>query len=362
MKRIAIALTAPGTIGYLDEAGEDRALQSHEVRVQTLYSGISAGTELSYFRGSNPFQAKRWDAERRLFIPTGETEPSIPYPVRNWGYEECGVITECGNEVSDLAPGTRVFGTWGHRSGTILAADYVRERILPPEIEPVTGIFSHIGPIALNGILDGAIRLGETVAVFGLGVVGNVVGQLAKLSGATVIGVDLLQTRLDKAREVGFDTVLNGSDGSAAERIKELTGGRGADVCFEASGAIPALHEAIRACAYSSRVVVLGFYQGGAGGLYLGEEFHHNRIELICSQIGGVNPALQGRWNRIRLVQTFTRLLAEKRVQMRPLITHIGSAWDAQTLFNRVANEPANVLQAVLDFQDNPPDDLVIDD
>jgi threonine dehydrogenase-like Zn-dependent dehydrogenase len=223
------------------------------------------------------------------------------------------------------------------------------------------GIFSQIGAIALNGILDSSIRLGETVAVFGLGIVGNLVGQLARLSGARVIGVDLLPQRLDKAREVGFDLVINGQNGSAAEQIKELTGGRGADVCIEATGAIPALNEAIRAVAYSSKVVALGFYQGGAQGLILGDEFHHNRINLVCSQISGVSPDLQHRWNQNRLVITFMELLAQSRVQVQPLLTHIRPAWEAQALYDLIDRQPDSVLQAVLDFRQPPPAGLPIE-
>lgn len=360
IRKVAMAITAPRTIGYLDETSEDRPLQPQEVRVRTFYSGISAGTELTYYRGSNVYLSKQWDAARRLFLPTSSGEGSYAYPVRNWGYEEVGEVIECGSEAEDLSPGTCVYGTWGHRTTAILAAEFARERRLPEEIDPLLGIFSHIGAITMNGILDSAIRLGETVAVFGLGVVGNVVGQLAKLSGAQVIGVDLLPQRLEKAHETGFDIVIDGKAESAAERIKALTGNRGADVCIEASGAIPALNEAIRACAYSSKVVALGLYQGGASGLILGDEFHHNRINLVCSQISGVGPELQHRWNRLRLVHTFMNLLAHKRIQMHPLITHTGSAWEAQQFYELIDSHPDEVIQAVLDFRQEPPAALEI--
>jgi threonine dehydrogenase-like Zn-dependent dehydrogenase len=360
VRKVALAVTAPRTVAYFDETAEDRPLQPQEVRVRTFYSGISAGTELTYYRGSNVYLSKQWDADRRLFLPTETGQGSYAYPVRNWGYEEVGEVIESGAEAEDLPPGTIVYGTWGHRTTAIIAADFARERRLPEGVDPLLGIFSHIGTITMNGILDSTIRLGETVAVFGLGVVGNVVGQLAKLSGAQVIGVDLLPLRLEKAREVGFDVVIDGKAESAAERIKALTGNRGADVCIEASGAIPALNEAIRACAYNSKVVALGLYQGGASGLILGDEFHHNRINLVCSQVGGVSAELQQRWNRLRLVHTFMNLLAQKRVQMHPLITHIDSAWKAQQLYELIDSRSDEVIQAVLDFRQAPPADLEI--
>jgi threonine dehydrogenase-like Zn-dependent dehydrogenase len=360
-RKVGVVLTGPKKVGFLDESQEDRPLQPHEVRVRTLYSGISAGTELTQYRGSNPYLTKRWDSTRRLFLKTESEQPTLTYPVRNWGYEEVGQIEERGTAAQDLPEGALVYGKWGHHSRVTLEADYLRERLLPEGLDPVMGIFSQIGAIALNGILDSSIRLGETVAVFGLGIVGNLVGQLARLSGAKVIGVDLLQQRLDRAREVGFDTVIDGKAESAAEKIKALTGNRGADVCIEASGAIPALNEAIRAVAYSSKVVALGFYQGGAQNLVLGEEFHHNRVNLVCSQISGVSPDLQHRWNQNRLVLTFMDLLAQGRVQLHPLLTHIWSVWEAQALYNLIDSQPDNVLQAVLDFRQPPPDNLVVE-
>jgi 2-desacetyl-2-hydroxyethyl bacteriochlorophyllide A dehydrogenase len=359
-RKVAMVLTAPRQIGYLDESIEDRPLAPHEVKVRTLYSGISAGTELTYYRASNPYLSKQWDSNKRLFIPNETEQGSVVYPVRNWGYEEVGEIIERGYGTEDLPLGALIYGNWGHRTTAVVTADFARERLLPDEVAPIHGIFSHIGAITMNGILDSAIRLGETVAIFGLGVVGNLMGQLAKLSGARVIGVDLLPQRLEKATEAGFDTVIDSKAGGVAGQIKNLTDGRGADVCIEASGAIPALNEAIRACAYSSKVVALGFYQGGAQNLWLGDEFHHNRISLICSQISGVNPELQHRWNRTRLVQTFMNLIAQKRLNMSLLITHTRSFWEAQMLYDLIDKQPNEVLQAVLDFSADPPDGLEI--
>src|SRR3954466_14725768 len=97
---------------------DDAPLGPGEVRVQTLYSGISAGTELTAYRGSNPYLHKRWDGERRLFVE-GEAS-SLASPVEGWGYEETGRIVEVGAEVASLQPGELVWGTWGHRSDAVI--------------------------------------------------------------------------------------------------------------------------------------------------------------------------------------------------------------------------------------------------
>lgn len=345
---VAVAFTAPESVQIVEEA--ERSLGPGEVRVRTLFSGISAGTEMSAYRGTNPYLNKRWDEDRRLFI-ADPAHAQIEYPVIGWGYEESGEVVETGADVLDLAPGMPVYGSWGHRSATVLDAAYARERVLPGGVDPVLGIFSHIGATALNGVLDASIRLGETVAVFGLGVVGQLVAQMARFSGARVIGVDVLSERRQIAQELGTPLVLDANEGDTAERIKDLTEGRGADVCIEASGSYRALHEAIRACAYSSRVVALGFYQGEGRGLFLGEEMHHNRVTILTSQIGGISPDLQHRWDRLRLVHTVMRLAADGDLQLEPLITQVRPATDAADLFRLVSEHPEQVLQAVLDFR-----------
>lgn len=342
-----LVFTQPRTIDF--ETVEDRPLQAKEVRVRTLYSGISAGTEMTAYRGTNPYLSKQWDAENRLFRPSDS--PAQPYPLSGWGYEEVGDVVEVHQDVTGLRVGDIVYGTWGHRTHHILQEEYARQRIKPEGLESILAIYSHLGPIALNGILDAGIHVGETVAVFGLGVVGQVVAQLAKLSGAAVVGVDLIERRLELAKGLGaIDLGLNPAEASPAERIKELTNGRGADVSFEASGSAQALHEAVRATAYSARVVTLGFFQGQATGLFLGEEFHHNRISIVCSQISNVDPALSYRWDRMRLIHTIMELQARGSLNLRPVITHVIPFRQAARAFQILDETPEQALQIVLDF------------
>jgi threonine dehydrogenase-like Zn-dependent dehydrogenase len=304
---------------------------------------------MAFYRGTNPYLHKHFDRAQRLFV-AGESH-TIDYPVLDWGYEEVGEIVEVGSD-GNLPVGGLVFGTWGHRSEHVAPASTLRDRLLPEGVDPLRGIFSQIGAIALNGALDTAARLGETVAVFGLGVVGQLMVQLLRLGGARVIGVELIAERRAMAEQLGTALVLDPAAGSPAEAIHALTDGRGADVCVEASGFPAALHEAIRACAYSSRVVALGFYQGEAAGVFLGEEFHHNRIAVICSQIGGLAPELQHRWDRARLVRTFMDLATSGQVRCTELVTHRAPARDAANLFRLIDEQPRSVLQAVLDFRD----------
>jgi threonine dehydrogenase-like Zn-dependent dehydrogenase len=343
----ALVVTAPRTLAF-EPLGE-KPLGPDEVRIRTLFSGISAGTELSQYRGTNPFMHRRWDEARRLFVAADS--PSWPYPVRNLGYEEVGEIVELGSNVAGMRVGQRLYGTWGHRTHHVAPADYVRDRLLPEAADPRIGTFSHIGAVALNGVHDAQIRIGDTVAVFGLGVPGQIVAQAARRSGARVIAVDPNPKRRETALALGAAKAIDPSGGGAAEAIKAATGGRGADACIEVSGAPSALADAIRSVAYSSRVVAMGFFQGEVAGLRLGEEFHHNRVQLICSQISGVAPEASHRWSKPRLWRTAVELQHEGVLDLLPLISHVASFDEAPALFERLDKGEPGLLQAMLEFE-----------
>lgn len=343
-----VSFTSPRVAEVVDE--ESTPLASDEVRIATLYSGISAGTELTAYRGTNPYITKRWDENRRLFVD-GST--SFEYPVNGWGYEEVGRVSEIGADVTDVVVGDVIWGTWGHRTETVQKAERAAKRTLAAEADPRIGIFSQIGAIALNVVLDADIHVGETVAVFGLGVPGQLVAQLARLNGARVIGVDGVASRRELALELGADLVLDPADGGVAERIRELTDGRGADVCLEVTGNYHALHEAIRAVAYNSRVCVAGFMQGEGLGLRLGEEFHHNRVQLVCAQISGVNPSIDHRWNEHRLQRTFIDLAVAGKVKVTELISHEMPLEAGGEAFALLDTATSDVLQVVLDARSN---------
>jgi 2-desacetyl-2-hydroxyethyl bacteriochlorophyllide A dehydrogenase len=326
---------------------EERPLQPGELRLRTLYSGISAGTELTAYRGSNPYLSKRWDPDRGLFL---EGEVSLHHPIEGWGYEEVGEVAEVGSEVSLVRPGDVIYGTWGHKSTTVVQETWAAQRKLRAGVDPMIGIFSRIAAIALNAVLDADVHVGEYVAVFGQGVPGLIAGQLVRLNGGTVIVVDGIPKRLQLARELGAAHAIDFTAQRPAEEIKALTENRGADVSIEISGSYRALHEAIRSTAYNSKVVSSGFYQGEGLGLSLGEEFHHNRINVVSSQIFGVSLALDHRWSVERLERTVMALAAEEEIGLKPLVTHVFGVEEAGEAFRLLDEDPSEAVQVVLEF------------
>jgi 2-desacetyl-2-hydroxyethyl bacteriochlorophyllide A dehydrogenase len=351
---VAVSFTGPRTVGLVEEDVPD--LLPGTVRVRTLYSGISAGTEMTAYRGSNVYLTKQWDPAQRLFTAGGR---SFDYPVTGWGYSEVGEVVECAPDldgsVSGLEIGDVVYGIWGHRSEAVLPAETLAGRRMPPGVDPVSGVFARVGAIALNAVLAADLHLGETVAIFGQGVIGLLATRLAALSGASVIAVDTIRPRLELAGRLGASLTVDAADDTTtvAEGIKR-TAPEGADVSIEISGSYRALHEAVRSTAPGGRVVAAGFYQGEGAGLHLGEEFHHNRIQIIASQIGGVPTGVAGRWTTERLHRVFMGLVADGRVDVAPLISHVVPCADVVEAYRLLDERPADTLEMVLDFRSGP--------
>jgi len=325
-------------------------LTAGSVRISTWYSGISAGTELTAYRGSNPYLTSSWDATARLFV---EGPPSFAYPVVGWGYSEVGQIVEAAPDVEAPRVGEVVFGIWGHRSEAVVQASAVRDQVWTAD-GALSGCFARVGAIALNAVLAAEAHLGERVAVFGQGVVGLLATRLATLSGAEVVAVDTHPRRLDAARAMGaVETYAADVPGGAGAAVRAWSGG-GVDSAIELSGSDRAVHEAVRSVLVDGTVVASGFYQGGAGRLRLGEEFHHNRVRIVASQISDTPVALGARWNRNRLVRTFMHQVEAGRVDTGSLVTDVVAAADVAAVFERLDRGDPEILQAVLRFPAAP--------
>ncbi len=222
---------------------------------------------------------------------------------------------------------------------------------LPEGTDPQAGVFLANLNTTFNGILDADLHPCECVVVFGQGVLGQLVVQWAKLSGALpVIAIDLLDKRLDLSQRVsGADLVFNAAQTSdVAKAVRDVTGNRGADIVFELSASDRALNEAIRTACYNGKVMVMSWYPGALPNVFLGREFHHNRIQLRCSQVGGIRPELSHRWNKARRMEAVLDMLP--RLCLKELITHVVDCREAASAYELVDQHPEEVLQVVLKY------------
>jgi len=353
-------IVGPKTVELRDIA--ERDLGPYDVRVKTLFSGISHGTEMNSYRGVSPLNRKRFDRKMRLFMNRangghvdsgqvgyqGMLEVVRPEIGDRPGYENVGRVVKIGNKVTKLDVDDIVFVPTYHQTASVI--DENKPSRLPKNVPLQSGVFVSRLEFALSAILDARISLGETIVVFGLGVIGQLCVQLTKLSGATlVVAVDPIRSRAERAQDFGADLVLWGKDiWNTALKVRRLTKCRGADAAIECSGNAKALQEAIRTVGYESTVVAVSAYDSGSEGLFLGEEFHHNRIRIRSSQAIGVNSELWPRWTVERRREIGLELLPHLKTS--ELISHTFPFKKAAEAYKLIDKHPEETMQVVLEY------------
>jgi 2-desacetyl-2-hydroxyethyl bacteriochlorophyllide A dehydrogenase len=344
-----LLLTAPHEIRIAPY--DEPVLEPDGVRTEAILSGISHGTELALYRGASAFAGRRFDLDLRQFVDDAETQP---YPMR-LGYEWVGRVGAVGADVGGIEVGQHVHLTLPHReTHTVAIADDPSPPwlVVPRQVEPERAALLQSAAIALQALHDAQLKVGDGVAIFGLGVLGLLAVQLSRLSGARwVAGVDPIPARRELARGLGANCTLDPESCDAGRELKLAAGRGGPDVAIEFSGRYAALHEALRCVKLAGTVVAAGFYVGGAGSdLRLGEEFHHNRLTLVGSMSGWGAPQRQPGWDRRRLCETALDLLATGRLDVDAFITHRVPFERAAEAYELIDRRPEETLRVVLTY------------
>jgi NADPH:quinone reductase-like Zn-dependent oxidoreductase len=238
MNARVLELHGPGELAVVDEPVSVPA--DGEILVETLYSGISAGTELTFVKGTNPMLRASWDADLGVFRTD---RPAAGYPVRRLGYMEVARVLDSRSE--GVAAGEVVAMAYGHRSHHLAAPSHERVIPLPPDVDPLLGIYvAHMGPICANGLLHAAAETGRAgaelgdgvrgrrVLVTGAGVVGLLVALFAAVQGAAEVAVaDRTPARLAAGprrlrRRRGVPVPGSGSGTCRSAEVLPAAGGR----------------------------------------------------------------------------------------------------------------------------------------
>ncbi|HEX4443666.1 MAG TPA: zinc-binding alcohol dehydrogenase [Galbitalea sp.] len=281
-RSVAFWSTGPG-------AGELRTTvlpepEPGEVRVRTLFTGVSRGTEALVARGEVP--ESEWERMRSPF-QAGD----FPFPVK-YGYLNVGVV-ERGPAV---LVGRTVFTLFPHQSAFVVAAGAVT--LVPDGVPPRRAVLAGAVETAVNVLWDAAPRLGDSIAIVGVGMIGGAIAALAAgIPGVrvTVIDIDQTKRRLAASLGVGF-----ARPGDAAGDY---------DVVIEASGTGRGLAEALRVAPTDGDVVVASWYGKSPQQIDLGTDFHSRRLSLRASQVGDVATARRGRRTPSQRRQLALRLL-----------------------------------------------------
>src|SRR5574341_1316892 len=274
---LELIVRTPKEIDFVEY--EDREPVGGEVLVKTLVSGIKHGTELNMYRGTLPFASELWDPDLRLFRSPQADEQIAPFYPHTLGSWAAGVVLNTGPEAIGFKPGDLVHGEWKHRQ-TVLLADAM--------LYPISGsadcdtmVFTDPARFALAAVHDAEIKLGDRVAVFGMGAIGMLAWQMARLDGASqVIVVDPIPERLDLALQMGADLAINPNEVDAGLAIKQATRGKGVDVALEISGTYTGLQQAIRSVHREGLLVTASYYGDQNSQVDLSREWQIGRAHV----------------------------------------------------------------------------------
>lgn len=326
-----LLLTAPAEVAFNDY--ESPALQPGQVRVRSLFGAAKHGTEMALYK---EYAGPRggFDGEYRVF---DRQRSLVRYPAA-LGNMFVGDVVEAGADVSLVRVGDRVFGHGGFREEQI-CGETVRK--LPDDVPWQAAMCLDPADFALDAVRNGHVRIGDAVALFGMGAIGLMAVQLARLAGVhPVIAVDPLELRRAVAAECGADLVLDPTACDAGLEIKKATAKRGADVCIEYSGHHLALQAALRGVAYNGTVVAGAWPGAYPAGLDLGAEAHFNRPRIVFSRACSEPNPDHPNWSEARVLDVAWRLLANGQLRAEPVVQPVVDFDDLRQEYPKIATHP----------------------
>lgn len=306
-------------------------LANGEVMARALCSGISQGTELLLYRGEGP----------QPFDPSFDAPDTPTYP-RRYGYGWIGEIVE--SRAPEVPPGQRVFALRPHGDLHVLAANQLR--LLPSDVAAPRATLAPSLETALNVVWDAGVSLGDNVVILGGGMIGLLVGFLAKRAGAANVHVIEPSPRRRAA------ALLLGIDVASTPRQDRPRGD--ADVVIEATGDPASLDRAILHAGQEATIVAASFYGRRQATIALGSEFHRRRLQLKASQVSFLPPLKAPRWDLARRFSLILDCLADARldVLLEPPIDFA----QAPSIYARLDANPGAFLHTVFTYssRDSP--------
>jgi threonine dehydrogenase-like Zn-dependent dehydrogenase len=291
--------------------------------LRTEVSLVSPGTELAILSG-------------------GESWAPLPFVP---GYAVVG---------RDQKSGQRLFTHGRHEEFT---AEAVLTTPVPESVAAKHAVFARIASVSMTAIRVGSIELGDWVAVFGCGVVGNIAAQLAQLAGARVIVLDKSKERLSRARQCGIDHALQ-ADGTEIEQIRTITGGEMCSSVIEATGVTAVAETAIRAAGQNGELILLGTPRA---------PHQPNFLDFLRTvHIANTNVTVKGahEWcypvdrtkgqrdkhTIVRNTEHIMYLIETGRLRLDEITTHVITPDEAPEIYQQMERDPGSFLGVVIDW------------
>jgi predicted dehydrogenase/threonine dehydrogenase-like Zn-dependent dehydrogenase len=354
------------------------------VLIRTAASCISAGTEMATVTSSGesivekarrkPELIKRGidmvltrGIKATLETVRGKLDAGSPS-----GYSLAGEVIEAGAGIDDIKPGQRVAAA-GAAYANHAEVVCVPRNLVVPIPEGVT--YEHaaavtLGAISMQGVRRAVPTFGESAAIIGLGLLGQITVQILKAAGARVIGFDLDPVRVSEAKGVGCDMAINAGTTDPVMEAHKFSGGPGVDfvIITAATSAHGPINQAMDMCRKKGRVVIVGDVglSMDRNKLYAKEldvlistSYGPGRYDQSYEEYGNDYPIGYVRWTENRNMQEFLRLIAEKKIDLSPLISNSYPLEGAARAYEALADEENRPLLVVLTYPEEARADVL---
>lgn len=325
-----LACFAPGVIGWQEVP--ERELVEDEVKIRPTHGVEKHGTMAAFVTGYAN-QRGAWDKAARIHRADGMLW-SYPVPLGNMQFGS----TPHGDRVA----------WWGpfQDECTVPASVLIRMG----DVQWRDAAMLDPGIYAVGALRDGGVRIGDTVAVFGLGAIGLAAVQLARAAGATqVFAVDPIRSRRLVAERLGA-IAIDPAATDAGLALREATDMRGVDVAIDFSGSAHALQSAFRGVGYGGTVAYGAFPAPFPAGLDLGGEFHMNRLRIVSTRAASDPNPDHPRWDEGRIVDTAWRLIQSGLLRGEGIVDDPVPFQNLDRIYAEIATHPDRHIKLAVSY------------
>ncbi|MDC3412172.1 zinc-binding alcohol dehydrogenase [Aquibacillus sp. 3ASR75-11] len=308
------------------------------ILVKTMYSAISAGTEVTILENSKD---------------TGI----------NMGYSAMGVVEECGSGITDVQKGDLVacYGApYVHHQEYLLVPKTLYAKV-PNHVKPQEASLAGLGAIAIHALRIADLQFGETAVVIGLGVLGQMIAKIANAAAYNVIACDLSKERTNMLDEPNIKSFTSIEE--MENEIQHSTNGQGADaVLLCTSGKRSQLtHESLKWIRNKGKVVIVGDIEpdfprnlmfAKEAQLFISRAGGPGRYDNVYEQHAIDYPYGFIRWTEGRNIAEYIRLVSEKRINVKPFITEEVDFSDAPGAYEELQNKQSTTLTKLINYNE----------
>lgn len=351
------------------------SLDKGKILVRNHYSLISSGTEsskVSTARKGYLGKAKEKPEQVKLVFDNIKKEGifSTYKKVMNkldslnaLGYSTAGTVMEAGSDVTDFKIGDRVAcaGQDIANHAEVISVPVNLAVRIPENVSFEQAAYTTVAAIALQGIRQAELRLGEYCAVIGLGLIGQLTVQMLRAAGIDVFGIDVDPYTIGFAKKAGANLVFLREDPQLEYGIRNYTGGFGVDAVIITAGtsSTDPVELAGRLCRQRAKVVIVGAVPTG----FTRENYYKKELDLRMSSSYGPGrynsnyeekgmdyPIGYVRWTENRNMQAFLELVSQNKVKPEIITTHTFDFNDATKAYDLIINKTDNFAGILLKY------------